>query len=141
MKKIISFIALLSLSSVVFSFEWPVENISVKSIISFFGQLRGNTMSTSLVIEKPELKEDEEEAVQEVRSCETGRVLTYLYAFDDDNDFFPSTLGNAVIIEHEDNIISVYGNLAQTEISNSKTINPEVLSGAKIAQTGSSGWQ
>lgn len=141
MKKTILTLAALSISTLTFSFEWPVELINVESIKSFFGQFRGGKISSSLVLSKKEIKEDEESKPEEIKSCDEGRILTYIYSLDDDNDFFPSTLGNAVIINHEDNIMSVYGNLSLAGLEDDYSETLSVSSGAKIGEAGNSAWQ
>ena len=60
---------------------------------------------------------------------------------DDDNDFFPSTLGTAVILSHEDNLLSVYANLdSETLTVNDKT-ELKVDAGTTLGKCGNTGWQ
>lgn len=127
-----AFITLLLLISVhAFSFSWPQEEVSEKSFSSYFGQNRGNVISTSVVFSEPE----------EVKASETGYILAILTENNDDSDFFPSTLGSAVILSHEDNLLSVYGNLDSETITLYNTNEKIVDAGATIGQSGTSGFQ
>lgn len=127
-----AFITLLLLISVqAFSFSWPQEEVSEKSFSSYFGQNRGNVISTSVVFSEPE----------EVKASETGYILAILTENNDDSDFFPSTLGSAVILSHEDNLLSVYGNLDSETITLYNTNEKMVDAGATIGQSGTSGFQ
>jgi len=120
------------------AFEWPVKNIKPESFKSYFAQKRGNTISTSLVLQTlPE--KDEEDFIPEVTNCENGKVLIIMSDFADENDFFPSTLGQAVIISHQDNILSVYGNL-DTEVDENLKTAPVISRGISLGKTGNSGW-
>ncbi len=127
-----AFITLLLLISVqAFSFSWPQEEVSEKSFSSYFGQNRGNVISTSVVFSEPE----------EVKASETGYILAILTENNDDSDFFPSTLGSAVILSHEDNLLSVYGNIDSETITLYNTNEKMVDAGATIGQSGTSGFQ
>ena len=122
---------LLLISVQAFSFSWPQEEVSEKSFSSYFGQNRGNVISTSVVFSEPE----------EVKASETGYILAILTENNDDSDFFPSTLGSAVILSHEDNLLSVYGNLDSETITLYNTNEKMVDAGATIGQSGTSGFQ
>lgn len=114
-----------------FSFSWPQDEVTHESFNSYFGQNRGTIISTSVVFSEPE----------EVKAAETGYVLTILTESTDDSDFFPSTLGTAVILSHEDNLLSVYGNLDSSTVTLYNTNEKTVDAGAIIAQSGTSGYQ
>ena len=98
MKKIFIF-CLQILSFYTFAFEWPQEEKILSD--SYFGQLRGNTISSSLIFANP----------SEIKASEEGDITIIIEEHNDDSDFFPSTLGNAVVVEHKDNILTVYGNI------------------------------
>lgn len=114
-----------------FSFGWPQDNVTQESFNSYFGQKRGSIISTSVVFSEPE----------EVKASETGYVLAILTENNDDSDFFPSTLGTAVILSHEDNLLSVYGNLDSETLTLYNTSEKLVDGGATIGQSGTSGFQ
>ena len=103
-----------------FSFGWPQDNVTQDSFTSYFGQKRGSIISTSVVFSEPE----------EVKASETGYVLAILTENNDDSDFFPSTLGTAVILSHEDNLVSVYGNLDSETLTLYNTSEKLVDAGA-----------
>ncbi len=124
------FFGILALSlSRAMAFDWPQNEILSDSFYSYFGQLRGGTISTSLVFSES----------KEVKAADSGRILAVLAEHDED-DIFDSTLGNAVIIAHKDNLATVYANLEsenQEELFETK----EIASGAKLGETSNSGWQ
>lgn len=131
MKKIFIF-CLQILSFYTFAFEWPQEEkILSDSFYSYFGQLRGNTISSSLIFANP----------SEIKASEEGDITIIIEEHNDDSDFFPSTLGNAVIVEHKDNILTVYGNIDANYISDEIYENPKVTAGTKFGTSGNSGWQ
>lgn len=115
-----------------FCFEWPISEVTENSFNSYFGQLRGDKISTSLVFNSP----------SEVKNSEDGRILMILTNFDDDDsDFFPSTLGNAILISHNDELISVYGNLDKNSITINEKTETFIEKGTILGKTGNSGWQ
>lgn len=139
MKKSITTAILISLSLSAFAYDWPLSIIKPESIKSFFAQKRGSTISTSLLLEQIPEKGNEENNIPEVKACEKGKVLIVLSDFSDDNDFFPSTLGQAVLISHPDNMISVYGNL-EKDIVNSFENADQVTSDTVLGTVGKTGW-
>jgi len=130
MKKLVFTFAFFSLFSLLHAFEWPKKNINSENITSYFGQNISQTISTSILISETE----------SVMTSENGKLLLIYNDFDDDSDFFPSTYGAAVIIEHEDNLISVYGNLEKKSIKLNEDNLTANLSD-EIAMTGHSGYQ
>lgn len=133
MKK--SFIQLLFItffSTLFFSFDWPQDYISQESFNSYFGQNRGNEISSSLIFSNPTI----------VKAAEDGNLLIIMNEENDDSDFFPSTLGNSIILSHHDSLLSVYANLQEESITvTNKPENIDVYKGEYIAETGNSGWQ
>lgn len=129
MKKTIISTLLILTSLSAFSFDWPQTEVTKNSFNSYFGQNRGGTLSTSIIFSEPE----------EVKAAENGYITAILTENSDDSEFFPSTLGTAVILAHNDELISVYGNLDEETltIKNEK----ELDAGAIIASSGSSGYQ
>lgn len=131
MKKIIGIILTISAMFSCFAFDWPQDNVTKDSFSSYFGQNRGEIISTSIVFSKP----------SEVKAAEDGHVLIVMSEESDDSDFFPTTLGTSIILSHEDNLLSVYGNIDSENVINITDKNHEVKSGDVLGYSGSTGWQ
>lgn len=131
MKKfLVSALVILTAASL-FAFEWPFSEVTKDSFKSYFGQHRGKKISTSLVFNEPD----------QVTNSEDGRILVIIADSNDDSDFFPSTLGTAVIISHEDNLLSVYGNLDEESITINNINETFIEKGTILGITGNSGYQ
>ncbi len=78
------------ISNLIFAFEWPHDNTEKVFLKSYFGQKRGNQISTSLIFANPE----------PVKCIEDGKVLIIMSDEQDDSYFFPSALGTCVIVSH-----------------------------------------
>ncbi len=131
MKKSLAFTALLFTGILAFSFDWPQKEVSKNSFNSYFGQNRGGILSTSVIFSEPE----------EVMAAEDGYITAILTENNDDSDFFPSTLGTAVILAHNDELISVYGNLDAETLTLNNEDEHTIDTGAIIASSGNSGYQ
>ena len=136
MKKNISlFIIALSLmvafSNTLFAVEWPQEDFNNDAFNSYFGQNVSGRISTSLVFSDP----------SEVKAIKDGKILIVMSDVSDDSEFFPSTLGNSVIVCHNDDLISVYANLDGESVQENVDNKKSLKEGEIIAQTGNSGWQ
>ena len=131
MKKILLIAAILFAGITVFSFDWPQADVSKKSFTSYFGQNRGGILSTSVIFSEPE----------EVRAAEDGYITAIITEAQDDSVFFPSTLGTAVILAHNDELISVYGNLDPETLTIKNENEHTIDAGAIIASSGNSGYQ
>ncbi|MCR5187483.1 MAG: M23 family metallopeptidase [Treponema sp.] len=114
-----------------FSFDWPKNDINLNSYTSYFGQNRGELISSSLCFSEP----------GEIKAAEDGYILAIINENYDDSDFFPSTLGTAVILSHADNLLSVYGNMDAESITLNDVNEKTVDSGTILGQSGNSGWQ
>lgn len=114
-----------------FGFDWPQENITLESYSSYFGQKRGELISHSLIFEEP----------SQIKAAEDGTILAIIIENNDDSDFFPSTLGTAVILTHEDNLQSVYGNLESSSLTLNDVNETFVDSGTILGQSGTTAWQ
>ena len=114
-----------------FGFEWPQENITLESYSSYFGQERGGLISHSLIFEEP----------SQIKAAENGKILAIIIENNDDSDFFPSTLGTALILTHEDNLQSVYGNLESSSLTLNDVNETFVDSGTILGQSGTTAWQ
>ena len=131
MKKTLISISLLFAAFSAFSFDWPQAEVTKDSFNSYFGQNRGGILSTSIVFSEPE----------EVKAAEDGYITAILTENNDDSDFFPSTLGTAVILSHSDDLISVYGNLDAETLTLKNEKEHTIDAGATIASSGTSGYQ
>lgn len=129
MKKCLIFAGTAVLAAAAFAFDWPQNEIMSDSFYSYFGQFRGGTISTSLVFSES----------KEVKAADSGRILAVITE-QDESDLFESTLGNAVIITHKDNLATVYANL-DSENQENLLNEKDVETGTKLGNTGSSGWQ
>ena len=110
----------------IFSFNWIQNNASLSAISFGFAELRGKIMSHSLVFDSAEI----------ITPAERGVVVAVLKTPDSDSSLFYSTLGNAVIINHGDELVSVYGNLDKITLA-----GDSVEADSVIGVSGSSGWQ
>ena len=131
MKKLVFFAFTMFTAINAFSFDWPQADVSKDSFNSYFGQNRGGTLSTSVIFSEPE----------EVKAAEDGYITVILTENSDDSDFFPSTLGTAVILSHSDDLISVYGNLDAETLTLKNENEHTIDAGAIIASSGNSGFQ
>ncbi|MCQ2592906.1 MAG: hypothetical protein MJ188_09000 [Treponema sp.] len=135
MKKSLTFITIFSIllftAAKIYAFDWPQNNSDDTSIKSYFGQKRGNTISSSLIFSDPE----------EVKCIEDGRVLILMLEEDDDSVFFPSTLGNSTIIAHDDSLLSVYGNFDKDSLHSNLQGKTKIEAQDVLGQPSNSGWQ
>ena len=114
------------------AFEWPQEQqIQSDSFYSYFGQLRGDTISNSLIFSDP----------SEIKAADNGCLTVIIKEYNDDTDFFPSTLGNAVIIAHSDNLMTVYGNIDAESLPENLSEKKEIATGTPLGISGNSAWQ
>ncbi|MCI6322759.1 MULTISPECIES: M23 family metallopeptidase [Treponema] len=114
------------------AFEWPQEQqIQSDSFYSYFGQLRGDTISNSLIFSDP----------SEIKAADNGCLTVIIKEYNDDTDFFPSTLGNAVIIAHSDNLMTVYGNIDAESLPENLSETKEIATGTPLGISGNSAWQ
>lgn len=125
-KKCIVIMLSLIVSFSLFGFEWPQELMAPRPFSSYFAQKRGNTFSPSLTFF----------GSVPVKSSDSGQILVKL-GFEGSCEFFPSTLGNTIIIAHKDSLLTVYGSLESTNLSS--TIY-EINGGSEIGLSGSTGW-
>lgn len=131
MKKTFSILISAFLLTSLFSFDWPQSEITKNSYNSYFGQNIGNKLNTSITFSEP----------AEIKAAENGHILCILTEENDDSIFFPSTLGTAVILSHDDNLLSVYGNIDSETISLKDKNETFLDSGSILGQSGNSGFQ
>lgn len=108
----------------VYALDWPADT---QNFLRLFGQRIGkNIFEQGLTFED----------TSAVRAADDGILLIAL-----DKRYgtgsFPSTLGNALILLHDDGLQTVYGNLDDTAVFRSRVITE---SNAVIGRTGNSGW-
>lgn len=132
MKKNILFsILIIIIHFSLFSFDWPQEEVTKESYNTYFGQNIANSLSTSLIFSEP----------TNIKCAEDGRILAIITDETDDSLFFPSTLGTAVLISHNDNLVSVYANIDKETLTLSNPNDVFVDEGAIIGQSGTSGYK
>ncbi len=131
MKKLITLMIITLTAFAAFCFDWPQADVTKDSFNSYFGQNRGGILSTSIIFSEPE----------EIKAAENGYITAIITENNDDSDFFPSTLGTAVIIAHNDELVSVYGNLDAETLTLKNENEHTIDAGATIASSGNSGFQ
>lgn len=103
--------------------EWPVAEVRPTR---FFGQRAERRIERGVTLENADI----------VRSAGNG-ALVFSMEQNRNMSGFPGTLGNAVIIAHDDSLLSVYGNLDSLERLEARTM---VETGTILASAGTSGW-
>ncbi len=132
MKKIIPAAAVISAALIsLYAFDWPQPDVQADSFFSYFGQNRGSTINKSLIFQDS----------SDIRVAAEGTVIGVITEHDGDQGWFNSTLGNAVIIAHKDNLLTVYGNLdAESLPADIKQLST-VEGGTPLGTSGDSGWR
>ncbi len=132
MKRFIISACLLFISSLAFSFDWPQEKVvQSDQFYSYFGQLRGETISNSLIFSE----------ISDVKAADDGYLTVIISEYSDHTDFFPSTLGNAVILSHTDNLLTVYGNIDSESLREDAFTENNIKCGEIFGTSGNSAWQ
>lgn len=109
--------------STVHALEWPVSP-AIPSL--FFGERDGNVVSRGLVFP----------ATDTIRSAGAGTVLITL-SENRNLSGFPGTLGNAVVLVHDEDLATVYGNLASLDrIEGKDSVDSQTVFGP----AGNGGW-
>lgn len=126
--KAFSLMLLLLLSVPAFSFNWPQLLFESDNFFAFFGEPRGSTYTNSLQFWRQDA----------VTAADSGTVLISIKTDTADMGWFPSTLGNAVILSHRNDMMTVYGNLESIHLQDGTS---DVMEGNLIGESGSSGWQ
>ena len=112
------------------AFDWPQNAIQSDSFYSYFGQLRGGTINPSLIFTD----------IEDIKAADCGTVIAVISEHTDGSDLFESTLGNAVIVAHDDHLLTVYANLDQDGLTGSAAPG-RVETGTVFGTCGNSGWQ
>ncbi len=111
------------------AFDWPQDETNADSFSSYFAQLRGGRIESSIVFR---------ESSSDVRSADDGEIILLLSGHSGDYGWFNSPLGDAVVISHDDNISTVYGNLDEDSLPS--YLYGSVTSGTKIGESGNTAW-
>lgn len=114
----------------IFAFDWPQNAIQSDSFYSYFGQLRGGTVNTSLIFTDSE----------EIKSVDDGNVIAVISEHSEESELFESTLGNALIVAHKDNLQTIYANLDRENQQRRYALH-SVKTGTYFGVCGNTGWQ
>lgn len=123
--------ALCLISFPIVSIDWPQDEVESDSFFSYFGQLRGGTISSSLVFASP----------SEIKAADDGELLIVIDDYADDTGFFPSTLGTSVILSHEGGLLTIYGNIDGETLPASVWNESTIKTGTVFGTSGNSAWQ
>ena len=113
------------------AFDWPQDEVMSDTFYSYFAQLRGGIISTSLIFAD----------TSDIKAAADGYVVAVINEYEDDSVFFPSALGNAVILAHGDDLMSVYGNIDKETIPVSLYDTEKAVTGTVFGSSGNAGWQ
>ncbi len=113
------------------AFDWPQKNADSSVFSSYFGQLRGEVINSSLIFKDN----------AEVKASAEGKITAVITEHADDFGWFESSLGNAVIIAHKDSLSTVYGNLSEDSIPQKIFTEHEASKAQLLGESGNSGWQ
>ncbi|ULQ59670.1 M23 family metallopeptidase [Brucepastera parasyntrophica] len=106
-----------------YALEWPVLTPYPSRL---FGQRSSDVMERGVILEN----------VDNVRAAGHGTVLITLTP-NANMSGFPGTLGNTVILAHDDGIMTIYGNLDSVDLVDERI---QIESGSILASAGTSGW-
>jgi hypothetical protein len=122
-KKMIPLLFLSCAFSSLSALEWPVSQPLPSS---FFGQRAFGIIERGIVLDK----------VDTIRASDHGTLMITL-SENKNMSGFPGTLGNAVILAHDEGLLTIYGNLDSVDrIDEQLTVE----SGSILGQAGKSGW-
>lgn len=118
--KLIFCIIFLFSSTFLMAFEWPVDMTSTETTIKTnFAENRGSSFANGFVFSTSE----------EIKSSEDGIVLVHLNPENSYYENFSSTLDNALILAHQDKMISVYSGFEQV---NQDIFSDEISAGTVL---------
>ncbi len=130
-KRTAAALAITAFAASAIAFDWPQDETSSDSFFSYFGQYRGGTMESSLIFRDP----------SPVKAADSGHVSIIITEHDDDYGWFESPLGNAVIIAHEHEYSTIYGNIDRESLHPELFDMDTVSVGQEFGESGNSGWQ
>lgn len=105
------------------AFEWPVPEVGIARL---FGQKAGVRIEQGIVLKRSDI----------IRASGNGKIVAVLERTRGRNSF-PGTLGNTVIVAHEDGLATVYGNLGPVDRIRDREA---VETGSILSEKGESGW-
>ncbi len=111
------------------AFEWPSRDFNGENLKATFAQNRNGRFNSSQIFRE----------VEDVTVTDSGRLAIVIFEHQDGATWFESTLGNCVVIAHEDNLVSIYGNLDE-QSADSFSRKQNVVSGISIGKVGDSAW-
>ena len=127
--KTIFSLTLMALAVPASPFSWPAKNLDPAKSVFTFAQNRQGRFCQSLVFQN----------AQGANSTDKGKIIVVLTERQGDGDWFESPLGNALILSHDDSLISVYGNL--TKQSANGLLQKSSLGDEEfLGETGDSSW-
>lgn len=112
--------------SFIFAFDWPLKIDSLQNVVHFFAEHREHFISPSLVFPEGDV----------ITISETGKLLFY-FGEKTSCRQFPSSLGETLVLAHENDLRTVYANLHELKID---TEVDYLIQGSEIALSGDSGW-
>jgi murein DD-endopeptidase MepM/ murein hydrolase activator NlpD len=118
----------MALAGALTAFEWPEDRVTNASFSAPFGHLRGDTIAGSLIFARP----------GPVHTSDSGTVLAIVREPESGSDRFYSTLGNMVIVDHQDELLTVYANLETIDLPPGVT---EIVTTTALGRSGASAWE
>ncbi len=120
----IVFSLILTSISFLYAFDWAQKPVRASSL---FSEIRGDSFNAGVVFASP----------GEVAVAEEGHVIMMLASNSSNMGWFESPLGNAVIVAHKNDMMSVYSNLNNIRLEQGKR---EVVAGEVLGVSGQSAW-
>ena len=121
-KYIFSIFVVLFVVSFAMAFDWPVEVSTEESQIKInFAENRGESFSRGFVFSSS----------KDVKASEDGVILVHLNPQNNYYENFCSTLGNALIMVHKDDMLSVYSGFEEIDTT---CLSGEVKKGTVLGQ-------
>ncbi len=111
------------------AFDWPTEDFASEQRIIEFGQKRKDGINTALVFSN----------AQKAKASDNGKIIAVITEHQGDGDWFESPLGNALILSHDDSLISIYGNLSEQSVLDLEK-KSDLKTGEDLGSTGKSSW-
>lgn len=108
-----------------FATDWPQQIENLNEIFTYFTNQRGGAFASGLVFYQNE----------QIVAAEDGEVIINLKE-SQNSCMFDSPLGNSIVTVNSDNLMSVYGNLAQPGDSSRQALKE----GDALGESGNSGW-
>lgn len=127
--KIATTAALMAIGGALFSFGWPVKNLDTEKMAPSFARNQRNRFNASLTFPN----------AQKAVAADNGKIIAVITEHQNDGDWFESPLGNAAIISHNDDLISVYANLDAKSALNLQE-KFQVSDGQELGDIASSAW-